>query len=122
MQGTAKGTANGSDISLGAVNVPRGSVKVTAGGQTLQENIDFSVDYNSGSVKILNQGIINSGVPVNVSYENNASVGLQQRGFLGLRLDYAASKKLAIGATMERLNERPFFTKVNYAEDPAIRN
>ncbi|MDE3125469.1 MAG: cell surface protein SprA, partial [Bacteroidota bacterium] len=120
MQGQAKGTS-GSDIYLGAYNIPPGSVKLTAGGQTLTEGVDYTIDYNLGSVKILNQAIINSGIPVNVSYENNASFGIQQRGFMGLRLDYAASKNLALGATLERLNERPFFTKMNYGEDP-IRN
>lgn len=120
MQGQAKGTG-GSEIFLGALNVPQGSVKVTTGGQTLTENVDYVVDYNLGSVKILNQAILNSGVPVNVSYENNAGFGLQQRGFWGLRLDYNVNKKLSLGATYERLNERPFFTKMSYGEDP-IRN
>src|SRR6202035_4535946 len=71
------------------------------------------------------QSIINSGVPVKVQYENNASYGTQQRGFMGLRLDYiaksTATQSLSIGGTIERLNERPYFTKTNYGEDP-IRN
>jgi cell surface protein SprA len=124
LQGVAKGTAS-SDISLGAFNVPQGSVKVTAGGQTLRENIDYTVDYTNGSVKVINQSIINSGVPVNVAYENNASYGTQQQGFMGLRLDYlaksTATQSLSFGGTIERLNERPYFTKTNYGEDP-IRN
>jgi cell surface protein SprA len=121
MQGQAKGSG-GSDIYLGAFNIPQGSVKISAGGQQLIEGADFTIDYNLGSVKILNQAILNSGVPVNVSYENNAGgIGLQQRGFLGLRLDYIANKKLSFGASMVRLGERPFFTKVDYGEDP-IRN
>lgn len=120
MQGQAKGTG-GSDIYLGAFNIPQGSVKVSAGGQILVEGRDYTVDYNLGSVKIVNQALLNSGVPVSVSYENNAGFGMQQRGFLGLRADYLASKKLSLGASMVRLGERPFFTKMNYGEDP-IRN
>ena len=124
LSGVAKGTAS-SDISLGAFNVPQGSVIVTAGGQTLKENVDYTVDYTNGSVKVINQSIINSGVPVNVQYENNASYGTQQQGFMGLRLDYLAkstpTQSLSFGGTIERLNERPYFTKTNYGEDP-IRN
>ncbi|RXK81397.1 T9SS outer membrane translocon Sov/SprA [Filimonas effusa] len=116
-QGSAKGSAS-SDIYLGAFNVPQGSVKVTAGGQVLRENVDYIIDYNQGSVRVINQAIINSGVGVNVEFENNASFGLQQRSFMGLRLDYALNKKLSLGATYEKLSERPFFTKVNYGEDP----
>jgi len=120
MQGQAKGSSS-SEISLGTFNIPQGSVRVTAGGQTLIEGVDYAIDYNLGTVKILNQAVLNSGVPVNVAYENNAGFGMQQRGFLGLRLDYVLNKKMSIGGTLERLNERPFFTKMSYGEDP-IRN
>ncbi|HEY0680592.1 MAG TPA: cell surface protein SprA, partial [Chitinophagaceae bacterium] len=124
ISGTAKGQST-SEISLGAFNVPPGSVTVSAGGQILRENYDYSVDYNLGTVKIINQAIINSGVPVNVQYENNAGFGIQQRSFMGLRLDYialnTAKEQLSIGASMVQLRERPFFTKTNYNEDP-IRN
>ena len=117
IQGTIKGSST-TDIYLGGFNIPPGSVTVTAGGQVLQENIDYVIDYNLGTMKVINQAIINSGVPVNVQYENNATYGVQQRTFMGLRLDYLANKKLTLGATMQRLTERPFFTKVNYGEDP----
>jgi cell surface protein SprA len=60
-------------------------------------------------------------VQVDIQYENNQAFGFQQKNFLGLRLDYLASKKLALGATMVRLGERPFFVKESYGEDP-IKN
>ena len=124
LNGSAKGQST-SSLSLNAYNVPQGSVVVTAGGQTLKEGTDYVVDYNLGQVQIINQAIINSGVPVNVSFENNANFGLQQRSFMGVRLDYLAkstpTETLNLGATLERLNERPFFSKTDYGEDP-IRN
>ncbi len=124
ISGYAKGSAS-SEISLGAFNVPQGSVTVTAGGQVLKENVDYTIDYNLGSVRIINSAILSSGVPINVSFENNAGFGIQQRNFMGLRLDYnaitSATRNLTIGGTIERLGERPFFTKTNYNEDP-IRN
>lgn len=120
LQGTVKGSSN-TDIYLGAFNIPQGSVTVSAGGQVLQENTDYIIDYNLGTLKIINQAIINAGIPVDVQFENNATFGIQQRSFMALRLDYVASKNFSIGGTIERLAERPFFTKVNYNEDP-IRN
>jgi len=120
LQGTVKGSSN-TDIYLGAFNIPQGSVTVTAGGQVLQENTDYIIDYNLGTLKIINQAIINAGIPVDVQFENNATYGIQQRSFLGLRLDYVANEHLSLGGTIERLAERPYFTKVNYGEDP-IRN
>ena len=60
LQGTVKGSSS-TDIYLGAFNIPQGSVTVTAGGQILQENTDYIIDYNLGTLKIINQAIINSG-------------------------------------------------------------
>lgn len=124
IQGRAKGQST-SEISLNAFNIPQGSVTVTAGGQLLTENVDYTIDYNLGSVRIINQGILQSGVPINVQYENNAGFGIQQRNFLGVRLDFLAKntarESLSLGASMVRLSERPYFTKTLYNEDP-IRN
>ena len=120
MQGSVKSTG-GSEIDLNTFNVPPGSVSVTAGGQILREGADYVVDYNLGKVKILNPAILNSNVPVKVAFENNAGFGMQQRGFAALRMDYIASKKFNFGASVNRLGERPFFTKMGYGEDP-IRN
>ena len=120
MQGQAK-TAGGSEISLNTFNVPPGSVTVSAGGSILREGEDFIVDYNLGTVRIINQGILSSGIPVQVSFENNIGFAMQQRGFAGLRLDYLANKKLSLGASVVRLGERPFFNKMNFGDDP-IRN
>ncbi len=115
--GAGAGTA---EYQLG-YNIPRGSVTVTAGGQVLVENVDYEINYDLGMLRVINQAIINSGVPVNINYENNQAFGFQQRNFLGLRLDYLASKKLTLGGTVVRLGERPFFIKQLYGEDP-IRN
>ena len=123
LKGSAK-TSSSSDISIG-YNIPAGSVKVSAGGQQLRENIDYTINYDLGTIKIINQAIINAGLPVQVNFENNASFGLQQKNYMALRLDYLAKntarKQLSLGATIVRLGERPFFTKVDYGEDP-IRN
>jgi cell surface protein SprA len=114
-------TSGSSDISIG-YNIPRGSVTVTAGGQTLIEGTDYDINYDLGTIKIINQAILNAGLPVQVNFENNASFGIQQRNYMGLRLDYTlinkSKEQLLLGGTIAHLGERPFFTKVNYGEDP----
>ncbi len=123
LKGSAK-TSGSSDISLG-YNIPRGSVTVSAGGRVLQEGVDYDINYDLGTIKIINPAITNAGLPVQVNFENNASFGIQQRNYMGLRWDYMArntiKQQLSIGGTIVRLGERPFFTKVTYNEDP-IRN
>ncbi|HEX6334996.1 MAG TPA: cell surface protein SprA, partial [Flavisolibacter sp.] len=117
--GRSKSSGSG-DYQLG-FNIPRGSVTVTAGGQVLRENIDYEINYDLGTLKVINPAIIQAGLPVQVQFENNATFGLQQRNYLGLRLDYLVNRHLSLGAAMVRLGERPFFTKQGYGEDP-IRN
>ncbi|CAL1516605.1 cell surface protein SprA [Chitinophaga sp. MM2321] len=115
-------SANSSEINLGGgITIPPGSVTVTAGGQQLRENVDFIIDYNLGRLKIINSGVLNSGVPINVQFENNAMFGQQVRNYFGTRLDYLVNDKLSLGGTVVRMSERPYYQKVNYGEDP-IKN
>ncbi|MCC7029125.1 MAG: cell surface protein SprA, partial [Chitinophagaceae bacterium] len=114
-------SANGSEIYLGGFNIPQGSVTVFAGGQKLTENIDYTIDYGIGKLKVINSGVLNSGIPINVSYENNAVFGAQVQNFMGTRFDYFINDKFTIGGTMLRLTERPYFNKVTFGEDP-IKN
>ena len=97
-------------------NIPKGSVTVTAGGRTLLEGADYDINYDLGTIKITNQAILNAGLPVQVNFENNASFGLQQRNYMGLRLDYqvknTAKEQLSLGGTIVRLGERPFLLKL----------
>ncbi len=46
-------SSSGSEISLNALNVPRGSVQVSAGGVPLTENVDYTVDYTLGRYVLL---------------------------------------------------------------------
>ncbi len=114
-------SASGSEISLNALNIPEGSVVVTAGGVVLQENTDYTVDYNLGRVKIINQGLLESQTPVKVSLESNSFFGVQQKTFIGNRFDYRVNKDFNLGATLITLSERPITQKVNFGDEP-IRN
>ena len=105
-------------ISLGAVNVPQGSVVVTAGGVTLSEGSDYSVDYNAGEVTILNQSIIDAGTPVNVSLESNTDYGMTRKTMFGLNWEYDFSKNFQLSGTFQHLSEQPLLTKVSMGDEP----
>ncbi|MBQ0049235.1 MAG: cell surface protein SprA [Bacteroidales bacterium] len=109
---------NGSVIDLGATNIAQGSVLVTAGGVTLNENTDYTVDYNMGTVTIINQSIIDAGTNVNASVESNDNYGMQRKTMLGVNADYEFSKNLTLGASLMYLNEQPLTTKVNMGTEP----
>ena len=111
-------SASSDVISLNAVNIPQGSVVVTAGGVRLVENQDYTVDYNLGRVRILNQGILESGTPVNISLESNSLFSIQTKTLAGARFDYRVNKDLTLGGTVMNLYERPLTQKVNVGDEP----
>ncbi len=117
LEGTYKSSSS-SEISLNAMNVPQGSVKVTAGGIPLTENVDYTVDYTLGRVKIINDGILNSGTPISISLESTSLFNIQTKTLLGTHLDYVVNKDLNIGATILNLTERPMTQKINFGNEP----
>lgn len=105
-------------ISLGAYNVPQGSVVVTAGGVTLTEGSDYTVDYSSGEVTILNQSIIDAGTAINVSLESNTDYAQERKTMLGLNWQYDFSKDFQISGTIQHLSEQALTTKVTMGSEP----
>jgi cell surface protein SprA len=111
-------SASGSEISLNALNIPQGAVSVTANGQKLVENQDYTVDYTLGRVKIINESILNSGANIKVSTESNSLFNVQQKSLFGTRLDFRVNKDLTLGGTLLHLNEKPVTQKVTIGDEP----
>ncbi|MFL9843110.1 T9SS outer membrane translocon Sov/SprA [Flavobacterium rhizosphaerae] len=116
LKGRFKSTGS-NGISLGAFNVPQGSVVVTAGGRTLVEGVDYTVNYQIGTVQILDPSLQNSSTPIEVSVENNSVFGQQTRRFAGVNIEHKFNDKFLIGATLLNMSERPFTTKSNYGQE-----
>lgn len=115
--GQYKGTSE-NEISLGAYNVPQGSVVVTAGGVTLVEGVDYTVDYASGVLKILNQSIIDAGTSVNVSLESESDYGMERKTMFGINWEYDFSKDFQISGTLQHLSEQSLTSKVTMGMEP----
>lgn len=111
-------SSTSSEIMLNAMNVPQGSVKVTAGGRELVEGTDYTVDYTLGRVTIINQGILESGTPVRISLENQSLFNFQTKTLVGSHFDYRFSDNFNLGATVMHLTERPMTQKVNIGDEP----
>lgn len=120
LTGQYKGSA-ANEIDLGVYSIAPGSVVVTAGGVTLVENTDYTVDYNNGRVTIINQSIIDAGTPVSASVESNDTYGMQRKTFIGFNADYEVNKNLTIGGTFQYLSEEPLTTKVSMGNE-ALNN
>ncbi len=111
-------SSTGSEIYLNAMNIPTGSVKVSAGGIQLQEGTDYVVDYLLGRVTILNQGLMESGTPMRISLESNELYNFETKTLLGTHLDYQFSDNFNLGATIMNLTEKPMTNKVDIGDEP----
>ena len=120
MEGRYKG-AQGTGISLGAINVPKGSVKVTANGVMLTEGVDYTVDYMLGQVTIINEMVKQSGQAINVSLENQLTFNTQRKRFLGLNLERKFNENLTGGLTVVNYSEKPLTQKVQTGQE-AVNN
>lgn len=110
-------STNKNTISLNATNVPRGSVIVTAGGVTLTENSDYTVDYTMGTVTITNQSIVDAGTNISVSLENQSTFSTQRKTLLGLDLDYAFNDDFHVGGTLMHYGEKALTEKVSIGNE-----
>lgn len=117
MKGSYKSSVS-SEISLNALNIPEGSVTVTAGGRVLTEGVDYTVDYNLGRVKILDQGILESQQQIQVKLESNSVFGFQSKSFVGAHFNYEFNKDFNVGATVINLTEKPLTQKVSIGDEP----
>ena len=117
IQGRYKSSGS-NGIPLGAFNVPRGSVRVTAGGRVLVEGVDYTVNYNAGTVQILDEALKASNTPIEVSTENNAVFGQQTRRFTGINVEHKFNENFVLGGTLLNLNERPITQKANFGTEP----
>jgi len=111
-------SASSNGIPIGAFNVPRGSVRVTVGRRILVEGVDYTVNYQLGTVQLLDPSLEASNAPIKISVEDNAVFGQQNKRFSGINITHEFSDKFIIGGTYLNLNERPLTQKSSYGIEP----
>ncbi len=111
-------SSSSAQIALPGINISPNSVMIRAGGMVLQEGKDYTVDYQSGRVNILNQSIMSSGKEIVIQYERSDLFNFQTRTLVGFDAEYRVNKDLRFTATLMNLNERPNFTRVNLGTEP----
>jgi cell surface protein SprA len=120
LRGKYSGSSS-SVIQLNASNVARGSVIVRANGIILTENVDYIVNYSSGTVSILNENLMSSNAAINVSLEDQSSFGTQRKTMFGTDLNYEFSKNFNVGTTVMHLSEMPLTTKTSFGSE-SVKN
>ena len=118
LKGSYKTSGDSGGISIGQFNVPRGSVKVTAGGRLLQEGIDYTVNYQAGRVMILDETLKSSNIPIEISTESNSFFAQQKKRFSGINFEHKFNDNFILGGSLMNLSERSISQKANYGVEP----
>ena len=118
IKGSYKTSGEVGGIAIGQFNVPRGSVKVTAGGRLLQEGTDYTVNYQAGRVQILDETLKNSNIPIEISTESNSFYSQQKKRFSGINIEHKFNDNFIIGGSLMNLSERSITQKANYGVEP----
>lgn len=116
VEGQARGVVSDS-YSLG-ISLVEGSVDVYANGTRLQEGTDYVVDYSIGSITILNERYLQKGQEIRIEYENNQFTQIEQKGFTGVRAEYALGPGVNVGGTYLKLKEQPLQDKIRVGNEP----
>ncbi len=114
--GSYRGTAQDFYDLRAYAGLVEGSVRVTSAGTELRENVDFVVDYQSGTVTITNPTFLTK--DVEITYEQNSFFNLQKKTLLGARADYDFDERLSLGATVMRLSQKSPIDKFRIGEEP----
>ncbi len=116
IRGSARGGTTDS-FMLGFGLIP-GSVRVRANNIELTEGVDYEVDYVLGSIVITNQSYLSAGQDIEVEYESNQILQIQQTTFTGVRAQYNFTDNIRIGGTYFRMTERPIQDKIPIGDEP----
>lgn len=101
LRGSFQGS-NGAEVQL-PFGVDEKTVQVTAGGVGLSPGGDFLV--NAGSIRILNESILNSGREIVVSWELPDLFNNQVRRLFATRFDYRVDRDFNLGGTFMSMRE-----------------
>ena len=100
-------SGSGSEINLPGLDISENSVVVMAGNLKLIEGTDYTINYNLGSVRILNPSILTSGQEITISFEKADLFNFQTKWLSGARAEYKFDDNVNMGFTVFHLNERP---------------
>ncbi len=116
ISGSSKGSV--SDNYYLGFSLVKGSVNVFSGGVKLKEGSDYTVDYSTGNISILNEKYLKQGQEIKIEYESNDLVQIEQKTFTGVRAEYDVNNDITLGGTFFQLKERPLQDKIRIGDEP----
>ena len=88
-----KHSSGNSSIDLGGFMIVEGSETITLNGATLARGVDYTIDYFSGTVNFINADAMLPGANINITYEENELISVDQKLLFGTHLKYGFDSK-----------------------------
>jgi hypothetical protein len=114
--------ANVSSVFPLGFNVLENSEEVYLNGARMNRGTDYTIDYMSGQLLILNQAALAPGADLEILYESGSIFQLDKKTLLGTRAEYELwNEQSFVGGTLLYLNEKPLDQRVRVGSEP-MRN
>lgn len=114
--GTTRG-ASSATYYLG-FNIVAGSVRVRLNGTLLTQGTDYTVDEQSGQVRLLKEEAMVAGAKVDIEFEKHDLFSFASKTLLGMRGEMTLGKESFLGFTLLSLNQQTLSDKVRIGEEP----
>lgn len=108
-------------ITLGQLNIIEGSEVVVINGVTLQRNIDYTIDYNTGIVEFKGNGAELMAQPhakLTIDYQYAPFFSTASKSLVGLRAEYNLSENNKIGTSWIYRNISTFDERPRLGQEP----
>ncbi|MDP6853796.1 MAG: cell surface protein SprA, partial [Candidatus Marinimicrobia bacterium] len=115
-----KTSTRSSSMSLGFMIV-EGSETVRLGGEVLQKDVDYTIDYFSGTINFINPQALDPTAEISVSYEENELISFDQKLLVGSHLKYGFGERNYLAGGMFYYNQSIADEKVDIGYEP-MRN
>ena len=115
-----KHSSGNSTINLGFMIV-EGSETVTLNGIVLSRGVDYTIDYFSGTLNLLNLDAMLPGADINITYEENELISFDQKLLFGTHLKYGFDSQNFISGGLFFYNQTTLEDNVDIGGEP-MRN
>ncbi len=115
-----KSRTRSSEYRLG-MNIIENSEEVTLNGRKLVRGTDYTIDYFTGTLRVLNEEATRPSSNLDVTYESNQLFQIDKKTVMGVRAEYGLWDDSFIGGTFLYLNERTLDQKIRVGKGP-MRN
>ena len=108
------------------INVIENSEEVLLNGMKLQKDIDYVIDYFSGTLTLLKEEATAPNANLDITYERQQMFSMDKRSLMGARAEYTLWEKgpsrSFLGATLLYMNQKTLDRRIRIGQDGPMSN